>query len=150
MAISSATNFTVQDNVMFGNTAFIGARGPNCSTNDVVPMPGPFIVDLNTTTASSIQSSFTPIDDGNSLTCVLPPNGGDFWPEGLNPSNTSSSTSGSSGSGSKHSAGIAVGVIVGIIVCAIAAWFIRKYVMSRREAMRLFNSTRNDNYTQRI
>ncbi|KAF8914331.1 hypothetical protein CPB84DRAFT_1758992 [Gymnopilus junonius] len=154
MAISSATNFTVQGNIMFGNTAFIGARGPNCSTTDVVPSPGPFIVDLNTTKSSSLQSSFVPIDDGNSLTCVLPPNGGDFWPEGLNPSNTTASgASGTSGSGSSNhgkSAGVAVGVIVGVIVCGVAAWFVRKYVVSRREATRLFNSTRNINYTQRI
>ena len=137
---------------MFGNTSFIGARGPNCSSTDIVPSPGPFIVDLNTTKSSSIQSSFVPIDDGNSLTCVLPPNGGDFWPEGLNPSNISTSAPGAVSASSSHShpTGIAIGVILGVIFCAIAAWFVRKYVMSRREATRLFNSTRNPNYTQRI
>ncbi|KDR84114.1 hypothetical protein GALMADRAFT_236782 [Galerina marginata CBS 339.88] len=162
VAVSSATNFTVQGNVMFGNTSFIGARGPNCSDTDVVPTPGPFIWDQNSTTASSLQSDFQLIADGNALTCVLPPNGGDFWPYGLNPSNsssptttgsgTTSSTNGSGahgGSGSKNSAGIAVGVVVGVIACGIAAWFVRKYVLSRRESSRLYNSTKAD-YTQKI
>ncbi|KAF8961109.1 hypothetical protein BDZ97DRAFT_1257674 [Flammula alnicola] len=152
VAATSATNFTIEGNAMFGNTSFIGARGPNCSTSDTVPTPGPFIVDMNDTTSMTLQTDFQPINDGDSLTCVLPPNGGDFWPYGLNPSNSSSTTSavGSSSSSGHTAVGVAVGVVVGVLGCGLAAWLVRKWFISRRERTELFNSTRNANYMQQI
>jgi len=165
IAITSATSFTVQGNEMTGNTSFIGARGPLCKDSDTVPTPAPFIIDPSTSTGLTTQSDFQTISDGSSLTCVLPPNGGDFWPFGLNPSNSSSpmattstsppnntgigTSSAASSSGSK--VGIAVGVIVGVIVCAFATWLIRRCVMSRRQKAYLFNqSKRPTDYTQKI
>lgn len=157
IAITSASNFTVQNNVMFGNTSFIGARGPNCSTSDIVPTPAAFIMDTNTTSNLAIQSDFQTIPDGNSLTCVLPPNGGDYWPFGLNPSNTTSSSTTTASAGPTSTAGkgsppskshnsgaaIAVGVIVGIIACAIISFFIRKWAIKRSEAQLHPSSTKD-------
>jgi parallel beta-helix repeat protein len=154
IAITSASNFTVQNNVMFGNTSFIGARGPNCSASDIVPTPAAFIMDTNTISNFAIQSDFQTIPDGNSLTCVLPPNGGDYWPFGLNPSNTSTtaasagptSTNGKGSPPSKShnsAAAVAVGVIVGIIACAIVSFFIRKWAIKRSEAQLHLSPTRD-------
>lgn len=141
MALTSAQNFTVQNNSLFGNTSFIGARGPNCSETDTVPTPAPFVLDTNTTGSLSIQTGFGIIRDGDSLTCVLPPNGGDFWPFGVNPSNTT----GASGAptpraSSRHnhvSGGGIVGIIVGVVLCiiglAIAGWLVRRSALKRRK-----------------
>ncbi|KAF9006727.1 hypothetical protein BDQ17DRAFT_1239163 [Cyathus striatus] len=169
IAMTSASNFTVEDNVLFGNTSFIGARGPNCSDSDTVPTPGPFILDTNSTQDLTTQSDFQLISDGNSLTCVLPPNGGDFWPFGVNPSNSSSSgtsgggsggggnggsNNGNGGSGGQNggsggrTAGIVVGVIVGVIAVAVGAWFLRKWAVKRKEANQHFNSTKMAEYTK--
>lgn len=158
IAITSAKNFTVENNVLFGNTSFIGARGPNCTTFDTVPTPAAFVLDTNDTQTLTLQSDFQTIPDGASLTCVLPPDGGDYWPFGGNPSNTSStspsgSPNGSPGGGSSpgsagghsstgRSAAIAVGVIAGILVIAIATWFIRKRSLKRMEMQRHYNDTR--------
>jgi parallel beta-helix repeat protein len=139
IAITSASNFTVQGNSFFGNSSFIGARGPNCSSVDTVPKPEAFIIEANTTTLMSVSSNFVNIGDGDSLTCVLPPNGGDFWPFGLNPSNTTSSTpSSSSGSDPARSGAIAGGVIGGLILCGLATWLIRRYIL-RKKASPQFN-----------
>ena len=152
IAITSAVNFTVQRNNFFGNTSFIGARGPNCSTTDTVPNPGKFIIETNTTSSMSISSNFVNIADGDSLTCVLPPNGGDFWPFGLNPSNTSSSTTTAStpgstgGNGNSNDNGnssnaarngaIAGGVILALLVCAVAAWLVRRCILRKKAAQK--------------
>ncbi|KAL4256680.1 Pectin lyase fold/virulence factor, partial [Pleurotus pulmonarius] len=37
MAVSSSRNFTVRNNVLVGNTSFIGAAGPNCSEDQTLP-----------------------------------------------------------------------------------------------------------------
>ena len=153
IAITSATNFTVQSNSFFGNSSFIGARGPNCSASDSVPNPAPFIIEANTTTSMSISSNFVNIADGDSLTCVLPPNGGDFWPFGLNPSNSTStpstpSTSGGNPSNSTGTPGtngdaarsgaIAGGVILALILCGLATWLVRRYML-RKKVNQQFN-----------
>ena len=145
IAITSARNFTVENNVLFGNTTFIGSRGPNCSTTDTTPTPQPFVFDKNNTDGLSIQSSFTEISDGDSLTCILPPNGGDYWPfrdDGPSHNNTTpgggggGSTPGSSGSGGLSSgakAGVALGVILGLALIAIATYFIRKAALRQQQ-----------------
>ncbi|KAJ7771034.1 hypothetical protein DFH07DRAFT_804567 [Mycena maculata] len=85
IAMSSAENFTVQDNVMFDNYTFIGGSGPSCPFNgDAVPAPAAFIYDTTTSTVS-VQSDFQLVTDGDSLTCTLPPDGGDYWPYGKSP-----------------------------------------------------------------
>jgi parallel beta-helix repeat protein len=136
IAISSATNFTVQGNSFFGNSSFIGARGPNCSESDTVPNPGPFITEANTTSSSSLSSNFVNISDGDSLTCVLPPNGGDFWPFGLNPSNSTDSPT--KNDGARRSGGIVAGVIVGLLLCALATWLIRRWALRRKDRFNQF------------
>lgn len=146
MAITSARNFTVQNNDLFGNTTFIGSRGPNCTTYDTTPTPQPFVVDRNNTDGLSLQSNFVQISDGDSLTCILPPTGGDYWPfrdDGPSSNNTSSgggggSTPGSSNGGgggglsSGAKAGIAVGVVLGVALIAVATYFIRKAALKKQ------------------
>lgn len=144
IAMSSAKNFTVENNILIGNTSFIGARGPNCTANDPTPSPAAFVIDLNTTTQSTTQSNFTSVADGDSLTCVLPPAGGDYWPFGGNPN---SSPSPSSSPSSPHSnVGTTVGIILGSIAAVVAvaafAWFVRKWAIKRTETRKFLNSTR--------
>ncbi|KAI9063337.1 hypothetical protein FKP32DRAFT_1592598 [Trametes sanguinea] len=142
VAISSATNFTVQGNILVGNTSFIGSSGPNCSTTDITPSPAPMVEDQNTVQSSNIQSGFQLIPDGNSLTCIIPPDGGDYWPFGGNPSTSqssptasghpsSSSSNGSSGLSGGAKAGIAIGVILGVAAIAVATYFIRNWAVRR-------------------
>ncbi|KAI9000744.1 pectin lyase fold/virulence factor [Trametes punicea] len=139
IAISSATNFTVQGNVLVGNTTFIGSTGPNCSTTDITPSPAPFVQDQSTVQSSNIQSGFELIPDGNSLTCIVPPEGGDFWPFGGNPSSSqppssSSSAGGSSSLSSGAKAGIAIGVILGVAAVAVVTYFVRNWALRRARA----------------
>ena len=132
IAITSATNFTVQGNSFFGNSSFIGARGPNCSESDSVPSPAPFITEASTTTLMSISSNFVNIGDGDSLTCVLPPNGGDFWPFGLNPSNTTITPSTGTRGDPARSGAIAGGVILALLLCGLATWLVRRYILQKK------------------
>lgn len=143
IALSSARNFTVESNTLFGNYTFIGSRGPNCSTEDTTPSPAAFVVDWGNTAMSTTQFDFVNITDGDGLTCILPPEGGDYWPFGGNPSTTSPSASpsaspsdGSSSGGGGLSggakSGIAVAVIVGVVGVAVGAWFVRKWALKRQ------------------
>lgn len=83
MAVSSASGFNIQDNTLFGNTAFIGNTDQSCA--DSVPQPAAFVVDMNNVQSSSIQPEFQDIQDGDSLICVTPPTGSDQWPFGNDP-----------------------------------------------------------------
>ncbi|KIP04892.1 hypothetical protein PHLGIDRAFT_92862 [Phlebiopsis gigantea 11061_1 CR5-6] len=128
MAISSALNFTVELNTLVGNTSFIGARGPNCTSTDTTPTPAPFVVDWASVQSSTVQLDFQNITDGDGLTCILPPEGGDFWPFGGNPSPVAGEpgAAGSGGLSGGAKAGIAIAVILGFFALAAAAWLIRK------------------------
>ncbi|EMD40507.1 hypothetical protein CERSUDRAFT_111104 [Gelatoporia subvermispora B] len=144
IAMSSAFNFTVEDNVLTGNTSFIGARGPNCSSSDTLPNPAPFIIDWSSVSDSTTQVDMQNVTDGNSLTCIMPPEGGDFWPFGGNPSASQSQPSGSGSSESGGSsglsggakAGIAIGVILGVAAVGAATYYIRKWALARQAARR--------------
>ncbi|KZT05565.1 uncharacterized protein LAESUDRAFT_726838 [Laetiporus sulphureus 93-53] len=148
IAMSSAYNFTVEGNTLIGNTTFIGRRGPNCSTDETIPTSSPFVIDHSLVSDSREQSNFRNITDGDGLTCIFPPDGGDWWPFGGNPTanSNSSSSPGSSGSGSgsgpststsKHGlsggakAGIAVGTILGFFALLGAALLIRRWALAR-------------------
>lgn len=149
MALTSARNFTVQNNVLFGNTSFIGSRGPNCTNYDTTPTPQPFVVDYNNTSGLNLQSDFVQIPDGDSLTCILPPDGGDYWPFGGNPNGTNNNTttpggggggptpnnssSGKNGLSGGVKAGIAVGVVLGVALIVAAAYFIRKSALKKEQ-----------------
>jgi hypothetical protein len=65
--VSSAKDFTVKNNVIFGSYTFIGKSGPNCSTSDIVPTPAVFVYD-NSTTESPLQEGFQLIPGADSLT----------------------------------------------------------------------------------
>lgn len=130
IAMTSAKNFTVEGNELFGNTSFIGSRGPNCSSSDATPATHDFVLDVNTTVSSTTQGDFQIVSDGDSLTCILPPDDGDFWPYGGNPETTSQSGSSSLSAGAK--VGLALGIIFGILAVAVLAWFIRKRALARQ------------------
>lgn len=161
MAISSAQNFTVQNNFLVGNTTFIGSRGPNCSTTEPTPPPEAFIIDWSLVTESSIQSDFQNTTDGDGLTCILPPDGGDYWPFGGNPNpvpgepvapgsptpsptnkpgSAQTSTSGGLSGGAK--AGIALAVIFGLLFIAVLTWFIRRKTLASLAARRESRASR--------
>lgn len=146
MAITSARNFTVHDNVLVGNTTFIGARGPNCSTTEVTPGPASFIIDPSTVSDSNIQQGFMNVSNGDGLTCIQPPTGGDFWPFGGNPNpapgepaapgvtpDAAQAALGSGGGGLSGGAkaGIAFAVIFGVLGIAFATWWIRRSAIRR-------------------
>lgn len=135
IAISGAKNFTVEGNQLFGNTSFIGSRGPNCSSVDATPSAHDFVLDTNQTQSSTTQLDFQAISDGDTLTCILPPDGGDYWPYGGNPETPESPQGSSSGSGSMSTGakvGMALGIIFGILLAALLAWYIRKRALARR------------------
>jgi hypothetical protein len=149
IAMTSAVNFTVESNSLEGNTSFIGARGPNCSTTDSTPSPGPFVAELNNIQSSTLQFDFQNITDGDGLTCILPPDGGDFWPFGGNPnpvagepgampssSGTAAQSSGVGGLSGGAKAGIAIGVILAVLAVAVVTWFIRKRALQNITARR--------------
>ncbi|KAI0005117.1 hypothetical protein BJV74DRAFT_326754 [Russula compacta] len=141
VAITSANNFTVQGNTLFGNTSFIGSRGPNCSASDPTPASAAFIAGLANVTASSLQSEFQPVQDAKLLTCVQPPNGGDYWPYGGNPSPgnftppisvSSSSSRGSTGHSSAGAkAALAVGIVAVVVAIIAAIIFVRRWALKR-------------------
>ena len=147
MAITSAVNFTVENNTLIGNTTFIGARGPNCSTTEATPGPASFIIDQNTVRTSTIQAGFMNVSNGDGLTCILPPDGGDFWPYGGNPNPApgepgaptpeqptgEQSSGGGGGLTGGDKAGIAIGVIFGTLALALLVWWIRRTVLKRAE-----------------
>ena len=150
IAVASADNFTVESNVMFDNTSFIGARGPYCKDTDIVPADAPFIVDWRTVKSAYLQSDFQSIDDGESLTCVLPPDGGNFWPLGRNPSNSTepsssiplvlpsskSLVSNHDTNRSSHVFSITVGVF-SFLASVVAACLIRRWMVSRKAKVEL-------------
>jgi hypothetical protein len=80
MAVGSAADFTIQANTLVGNTSFIGANGPNCTTTESVPVPAAFVFDANNTHGMNVQAEFSKVPTADGLTCVLPPRNGDFWP----------------------------------------------------------------------
>jgi len=139
IGITSAHNFTVQGNILEGNTSFIGSRGPNCSASDSTPPSAAFIVGSANVTTSNLQSQFQSVQDAKGLTCVLPPPGGDYWPYGGNPTSTSTSTSSATstpgqGSGRHSSAGAKAGLAIGIIVAVVAV--IVGIILVRRRALK--------------
>lgn len=88
MAISGIKDFTVANNTLFGNSSFIGAKGPNCTTNDIVPPAVDFVID----TTASVDSSISGVYKAHGITallCVTPPRGGgDVWPLGTWPNSS--------------------------------------------------------------
>lgn len=131
--MSSAQNFTVQDNVLFDNYTFIGGAGPDCPWNgDAVPAPSAFIYD-NSTFQVAVQSDFLLVEDGDSLTCTLPPDGGDYWPHGREPilslenflgTNVSSCDGGSCPAPSATRSSWTLVIIACAIAFAFIAWYL--------------------------
>ncbi|KAF9025901.1 hypothetical protein BDZ89DRAFT_1161558 [Hymenopellis radicata] len=149
IALTSAKNFTVTGNTLFGNTSFIGSPGPNCSDTDIPPTPQPFVMTANVTAdggGSTVQAGFDVVSNGDALTCVLPPDGGDYWPYGEQPSfggddvDNGSSTPSSLSHGDSSSGrigGLIGGVIAGVLCVALFCWFFnRKWPLKQLERKR--------------
>ncbi|QRV87451.1 right-handed beta helix region protein [Ceratobasidium sp. AG-Ba] len=93
--ISGVKDFTVRDNVMFGNHTFIGAKGPNCTEKDIVPPAVDFVIDPAAVTTSSILGVWK-LHTITALLCLTPPRGGTSpvwpmgtWPDASPPANVS-------------------------------------------------------------
>ncbi|KAG9098629.1 hypothetical protein FRC07_010608, partial [Ceratobasidium sp. 392] len=85
MPVSGVKDFTIANNTLLGNSSFIGAKGPNCTTNDVVPPAVDFVVDPTAVASSSILGNFK-LHGITALLCMTPPRGGgQFWPLGTPP-----------------------------------------------------------------
>jgi hypothetical protein len=98
------------------------------------------------------------VTDGDGLTCIVPPQGGDHWPFGAShdpntppvvPSQSSTpapTTHQGISTGTK--VGIAIGVIMGVLFIAILAWFIRRRAINRPDRNRLMSlASTNTGYT---
>ncbi len=128
--MSAVENFTVQNNVLFDNTSFIGSHGPNCSKTDNVPTPQPFVASNDSITQCRLQSNFTVLPDATSLTCIIPSDG-DYWPfgglptpivpgEDVPPSQTSKpKKNGSNSNASVTVFGLSLSIPLGIIAALI-------------------------------
>lgn len=137
MALTSARGFTVTGNKLVGNTTFIGSRGPNCTKTDETPTPQAFVIQQTNVEQSTTQFEFVNVPDGDALTCILPPDGGSYWPYGGNPEGDNDpfddiddGSSGSSGKG--RTAGIVVGIILGLAAIAVISWFLRRWAIKNR------------------
>jgi len=91
-------------------------------------MPVPFAVDRNNTESLSLQDSFAEISDGDSLTCILPPDGGDYWPR-----RSGDHYSAGGGLSKLTKAGIALGAFFGLCIIAIVSYRIRVAALRRRQ-----------------
>ncbi|CAE6456325.1 unnamed protein product [Rhizoctonia solani] len=90
MAVSGVSNFNIMDNTITGNSSFIGAKGPNCTTSDIVPPAVDFVVDPNTFASSKIGGTVFKAHGITALLCVTPPRGGgNVWPLGTWPNSSS-------------------------------------------------------------
>ncbi|KAF8638580.1 hypothetical protein AX17_002122 [Amanita inopinata Kibby_2008] len=145
IAISSAQNFSIENNTLFGNTNFVGARGPNCSKSDDVPSPAAFVLDTKLTDGLSLQAGFQTIQDGDSLTCVLPPGGDNYRPPGEKPFPVPSNHHHGVSSGTKAII-TALSLLFGTFALAVILWYIRKWVLRREEDRRHFNATIRPGY----
>ena len=143
IAVTSARNFTVQGNSLIGNTSFIGSRGPNCSASDPTPASAAFIVEFANVTTTSLQSGFQSVQDAKGLTCVQPPDGGDYWPYGGSPLTSSTTsptaTSTSSQGSSKHKsagakAGLAIGIVAAVVAVIVGIILVRRWALKRELA----------------
>ena len=122
IAISSARNCTVEGNMLFGNTSFIGSRGPNRSASDPTPSSSSFIIEWVNVTTTALQTEFQSVQDAKGLTCVQPPNGGDYWLYGGNPS-----TAG-------RKAGLAIGITIVVVATIVTIIVVRrKWALQRAE-----------------
>ncbi|VDB97125.1 unnamed protein product [Peniophora sp. CBMAI 1063] len=143
MAVTSARNFTIQGNSLWGNTTFISEPSENCTVGLTIPTSASFVVASQNVTDSSIQSDFSTVDRADGLTCIEAPSSGALWPYDTIPPDTGSASSsqtsqpaGSGGGGGGGlsggaKAGIAVGVIVGVFVIAASTWIIRRRALRR-------------------
>jgi len=125
-------------------------RGPGCSGDNELPSPAPFVIDWATVStdmnSGKVQGDFAAVSDGDALTCVVAPSGGDLWPFGGKPSTTSLTPNDDGGvvvsSDKARPGGNPGGAIAGTIVCLILVatllFFVRKWWMRKREEERLY------------
>ncbi|KAG8712605.1 hypothetical protein FRC08_014320 [Ceratobasidium sp. 394] len=85
MPVSGVKDFMIANNTLFGNTSFIGTKGPTCTTNDVVPPAVDFVVDPNNVASSAISGNFKLHSITGLLCFTPPPRGGQVWPLGTPP-----------------------------------------------------------------
>ena len=104
--------------------------------------PAAFVIALSNASESTTQLDFTPVSDADSLTCVLPPDGGDYWPFGgdAGPSPDPATPTGSNHPSTGTTTGIIIGAIIAVILVGVMAWFARKWALSRLAATKSHSS----------
>jgi len=132
MAANAVTNFTIENNVLVGNTSFFGVQGVNC-TKGVKPItPGAFVQIPANVTHSQVQSDFITVQDADQLICISPPDG-DFWPVGdgrvpalspLEPTQNESSKA--------RKVGLGLGIPLGLLAAALLTFYGRRWYLRRR------------------
>uniref|UniRef100_A0A0W0FM64 Right handed beta helix domain-containing protein n=1 Tax=Moniliophthora roreri TaxID=221103 RepID=A0A0W0FM64_MONRR len=140
IAVTSAFNFTIQDNVLFGNTSFFSERGPDCPHVDTIPSPGPFVIDYDITSHTTVQPEFEPVSDGDLLICVVPPKRGNYWPilSAEAPTFRPDSLLQMVRTNPCTCMGIVAGVFGLFLLVAVAFWAIRKWLRKRVEERQYF------------
>lgn len=147
IAMNSATNFTVENNVLIGNTSFIGVRGPNCTANRPIPSPAAFVMGRRYVQECTTQWDFMTTSDCDNLPCVQPPSGNEaslpVWKHPhYNDRSASSPEAAPTATGSSHlstgtTAGIVFGTIGAVLLVALVAWRVRKWALKRSQAAKL-------------
>lgn len=141
MGINSAVNFTVQGNYLFGNTSWIGTKGPNCTDTPTLPAVEAFVVDANRVLSSNIQTeNMATVDSADSLTCIVPSDG-NYWPYGGEPQpfvpGEIPPWVHDSGASLGEKIALGLGIPLGIAAAAFITWYFRRWFLARNNGVYL-------------
>jgi len=133
MAANAITNFTIENNVLVGNTSFFGVQGANCTKGAKPITPGAFVQIPANVTHSQVQSDFVTVQDADQLICVSPPDG-DFWPfsDGTVPALSPQEPTPNKKSSTGRKVGLGLGIPLGLLAVGLLAFYGRRWYLRRR------------------
>src|SRR5258708_878529 len=81
IAVSGIRSAEITSNILQFPTYFTGSQGINCTSHSYSLPPVPCVVDGSRPSDDTLvlQEEFQSIDNADSLTCVIPPDGGGWW-----------------------------------------------------------------------
>jgi len=129
MAANGIKDFTIQNNVLFGNTTFFGTQGVNCTKGAKPITPDAFVQIPGNVSSSKVQSGFTTVQNADALICISPPDE-DVWPFGDGRTPAQISEDGRSSSVGRK-VGLGLGIPLGILAVGGLAYFGRNLYMRR-------------------